>query len=147
MFGGTQISLVSSHRLMVRPLLIKLHLLSYAASRILTLKFLFWFSVAFMPKRLEQIQFQHFYCQGFYQASSHLISVPYLGGRRGTIDDVATIPFQFPPFPVFRCTQGISKPHSHPFLDVIFPSLLLSSSPSCSFHCPLQNCLRHARGS
>ena len=32
-----------------------------------------------------------------------------------------------------------------PFLDVIFPSLLLSSFPSCSFHCPLQNCLRHAR--
>ena len=25
--------------------------------------------------------------------------------------------------------------------------LPLSSSPSCSFHCPLQNCLRHARGS
>ena len=50
-------------------------------------------------------------------------------------------------FPVFRCPQGISKPHSNPFLDVIFPSLLLSSSPSCSFHCPLQNCLRHVRGS
>ena len=26
-------------------------------------------------------------------------------------------------------------------------SLLLSSSPYYSFHCPLQNCLRHARGS
>ena len=42
--------------------------------------------------------------------------------------------------------QWISKPHSRPFLDIIFPSLL-SFSPSCSFHCPLQNCLRHARGS
>ena len=43
--------------------------------------------------------------------------------------------------PVFRCPHGISKLHSCPFLDVIFSSLLLSSSPSCSFHCPLQNCL------
>ena len=39
-----------------------------------------------------------------------------------------------------RYPQGISKPHSRPFLDVILPYLLLSSSPSCSFHCPLQNC-------
>ena len=66
-----------------------------------------------------------------------------LGGRRGITDDVAS----FPSFPVFRCPQGISKSHSRPFLDVIFPSHLLSSSPSCSFHCPLQNCLRYARGS
>ena len=36
-------------------------------------------------------------------------------------------------------SQGISKLHYCPFLDVIFPSLLLSLSPSCSFHCPLQN--------
>ena len=33
----------------------------------------------------------------------------------------------FPPSPVFRCPQGITKPYSRPFLDVIFPSLLLSS--------------------
>ena len=71
----------------------------------------------------------------------------------------------FSPFPVFRCPQKISKPrttdgvatihfhlslssdavkkiskpHSCPFFDVVFPSLLLSSSPSCSFHCLLQN--------
>ena len=31
-------------------------------------------------------------------------------------------------FPVFWCPQGISKLHSCPFFDVIFPSLLLSSS-------------------
>ena len=69
-----------------------------------------------------------------------------LRGRRGTTDDIATIPSTFP---VFRCPQGISKPHSHPFLDVtsVFPSLRLSSSPSCSYHCPLQNCLWRARGS
>ena len=53
----------------------------------------------------------------------------------------------FPPFPVLRCPQGGSKLPSCPFLDVIFPSLLLPTSPSCSFHCPLQNCLCHARGS
>ena len=58
-----------------------------------------------------------------------------------------TLQQYFPFFPVFRCPQGISKPNSIPFLDVIFPSLLLSSSPSCSFHCPLQNCFRLARGS
>ena len=54
-----------------------------------------------------------------------------LGGRWGTTDDV-----------VFRCPQGISKLHSCPFLDVIFPSLLLFSAPSCSLHCPLQRILR-----
>ena len=42
--------------------------------------------------------------------------------------------------PVFRGPQDISKPNS-------CPSLLLSSSPSLSFHSPLQNCRRHARGS
>ena len=43
----------------------------------------------------------------------HLISSQFLnlGGRRGTTDDVATIPF-----PVFYCPQGIFKPHSCPFL-------------------------------
>ena len=45
------------------------------------------------------------------------------------------------------CPQGICKRHACSFFDVIFPSLLLSSSHSCSFHCTLQNCLRHARGS
>ena len=64
-----------------------------------------------------------------------------------TLEVVGAPHMTFPSFPVFRCPQGISKPHSCPFLDVIFLSLLLSSSPSCSFHCPLQNCLRHARGS
>ena len=58
-----------------------------------------------------------------------------------------TLQQYFLSFPVFRCLQGISKPHSRQFLDVIFPSLLLSSSPSCCFHCPMQNCLRHAKGS
>ena len=79
--------------------------------------------------------------------SSHLISSQSLnlGGRRGTTDDVATISFH--PSLSSAGPQGIFKPDSRPFLDVIFPSLLLSSSPSCSFHCPLQNCLRHARGS
>ena len=53
-----------------------------------------------------------------------------------------------PPFPVFRCPQGISKLHfRRPCLDFIFQSLLLSSSPSCSIHCFLQNCLHHARKS
>ena len=47
-----------------------------------------------------------------------------------------TLQQSFQPFPVFRCPHGISKPHSRPFLDVIFPSLLLSSSPSCSFYWP-----------
>ena len=59
--------------------------------------------------------------------SSHLISSPLtseaLGHHRWHCNNT------FPPFPVFRCPQRISK------------------SPSCSIHCPLQNCLRHARGS
>ena len=36
-------------------------------------------------------------------------------------------------FPVFCCPQGISKPHSRPFLDVIFPSLLLSIEYTIGF--------------
>ena len=47
--------------------------------------------------------------------------------------------------PCLPLPSGISKPHSRLFLDVTFPSLLLSSSPSLSFHCPLQNGLRHAK--
>ena len=81
----------------------------------------------------------------FWLFSSHPISVPY--PRRSSGHHRRHCNNTFPPFPVFRCPQEISKPHSRPFLDVIFPSLLLSSSPSCSFHCPLQNCLRQARGS
>ena len=75
--------------------------------------------------------------------SSHLshLTLEVVGSPQMTLQQY------LPPFPVFRCPQGISQSHSRPFLDVIFPSLLLSSSPSCSFHCPLQNCLRHARGS
>ena len=48
---------------------------------------------------------------------------------------------------VFCCYQGFSGLHYGTFFDVIFPSLLLPSSPCYSFHCPLQNYLRHARGS
>ena len=77
--------------------------------------------------------------------SSHLISVPLpwrsSGHHSWRCNNTV------PSFPVFRCPQRISKPHSRPFLGVTFPSLLLSSSPSCSFHCLLQNCLRHAKGS
>ena len=49
--------------------------------------------------------------------------------------------------PCLPLHSGNRQTPSCPFLDVIFPSLLLSSSPSCSFHYPLQHCLRHARGS
>ena len=72
-----------------------------------------------------------------WRGSYHLISSQSLnlGGRRGTTDDVATIPFH-------PSLSSAALRESHPFLDVIFPFLLLSSSPSCSFHCPLQNCLR-----
>ena len=79
--------------------------------------------------------------------SHHLIPSPSrnLGGHRGTTDDVATIPFH--PSLSSAALREFPNPRSRPFLDVIFPSLLLSSSPSCSFHCPLQNCLRHAKRS
>ena len=78
--------------------------------------------------------------------TSHLSSQSLnLGGHRGTTDDVAIISFH--PFLSSAALRESPKLRSHPFLDVIFPSLLLSSSPSCSFHSPLQNCLRHARGS
>ena len=62
----------------------------------------------------------------------------------GTTDDVATIPFQLSSF---LCLPLPSGNLQTPFLDVIFRSLLLTSSPSCTFHYSLQNCLCHARGS
>ena len=79
----------------------------------------------------------------FMSNSSHLspLTLKVVGHHRWRCNNT------FPSFPVFRCPQGISKPHSRPFLNIIFPSLLLSSSPSFCFNCPLQNCLRHARGS
>ena len=49
-------------------------------------------------------------------------------------------------FPCLRQSRMNHQTPSCPFLDVIFPSLLLSSSSSCSFPCPMQNCLCHARG-
>ena len=58
--------------------------------------------------------------------------------RRDTTYDVATIPFNLP------LTSAVLR-ESCPFFDVIFPSLLLFSPPSCSFHCPLQKCLRYSR--
>ena len=55
--------------------------------------------------------------------SSHLspLTLEVVGHHRWRCNNT------FPSFPVFCCPQGISKPHSRPFLDVIFPSLLLSS--------------------
>ena len=45
----------------------------------------------------------------------------------------------FPPLHVFCWSHVISKYHSCPLVDAVFPSLPLSTSPSWSFHCPLQN--------
>ena len=72
---------------------------------------------------------------------SHLITLQYLNpdGHHGITVDVATKPFHISP-------QGISKPYFCPFL-MLSSRILLSSSPSCSFLCTLQNCLCHARGS
>ena len=39
--------------------------------------------------------------------------------------------------PCLPLASGNLEPHSRQFLDVIFPSLLMSSSSSCFFHCPL----------
>ena len=84
----------------------------------------------------------------------YLISTQSLspGGCRRTTDDVASIFFHIslssaswllPFYLPFYLPQGIFKLHSCPFLDVIVLYVRLSSSRSCSFHCPLEN----ARGS
>ena len=77
--------------------------------------------------------------QKFFTCQSSLISYEplTLDGHRGITTYVAKMP-------VFRCPRGISKPYS---CNSVFPSLLPSSSLSCAFHFPLQNCLRHARES
>ena len=80
------------------------------------------------------------YCIVFISSHLSTLTSAVIGAPQMTLQQyLSTLPCSL--------LKGISKPHSHPFLDVIFPSLLLSSSPSCSFHCPLQNCLRHAQGS
>ena len=86
-------------------------------------------------------------CTRAISVISHLISSQSLSndGSRGTTDDVATIPFHLSPSSA--ALREIPKAHFCPLCDVIFPFLLLSSSPACSFHCPLQNWLCHARGS
>ena len=80
----------------------------------------------------------------FHHISSQSLN---LGGRRGTTDDVATIPFH-PSLSsgVLRESPNLIPVHSLMSM-MIFPSLLLPPSPYWSFHCLLQNCLRHARGS
>ena len=40
--------------------------------------------------------------------------------------------------PVFNC---FSKTRAYPCFNVVFPSLILSSTPSCSIGCTLKNCL------
>ena len=66
-----------------------------------------------------------------------------LGGRRGTIDDVATMPFH----PSLSSADLKESPNPIPVHFLMLSSHLFFCLPSCSFHCPLQNCLRHARGS
>ena len=67
-----------------------------------------------------------------------------LGGRRGTTDVVATIHFH----PSLSTAALREFPNPIPVYSLmLFSHLFLSSPPSCSFHCALQKCLRHARGS
>ena len=58
--------------------------------------------------------------------SSHLISSQFLnlGGRRGTTDDIATVPF-----PVFRYPQGLSELHSLMLSSHLFFCLPLLLAP------------------
>ena len=60
---------------------------------------------------------------------SHL-TFTVIGAPQMTLQYSSTFPWLL----VFCCPQAISKLHFCPFFDVIFPSLLLSSYPSCSFH-------------
>ena len=61
-----------------------------------------------------------------------------------TTDDVATIPFHLT---LSAAALGVS-PNFIPVHSLMVSSHLFScSSISCFFHCPLQNCLCHARGS
>ena len=88
------------------------------------------------------------FCPTICSYGCHLITSQSLnlGGRRGTTDDVCNN--TFPPFPVFRCPQGISKPHLRLFIDVIFPSssvflsFLLLSLPPAELSSPCPSILR-----
>ena len=86
--------------------------------------------------------FRHLYYQ--QTLKSHLspfISV-VVGAPQMTLQQyLSTLPCL--PLP----SGNLQTPCLCPFLDVIFPSFLLLFSPSCSFHCPLQNYLCHARRS
>ena len=87
----------------------------------------------------------HVHLWSLVTASPHLISqFLNIDGRRGTTDDIAAVPFHL----CLSSAAARESPDSIPVhFYVIFPSLLLSSFPSCPFYCPLHNCLRHARGS
>ena len=67
--------------------------------------------------------------------SSHLspLTLEVVGAPQMTLQQYISI------LPCLPLPSGNLQTPFPPFLDVIFPSLLLSSSPSCSFHCPLQN--------
>ena len=76
---------------------------------------------------------------------THLISSQShnLGGRPGTTDDVATIPFHH-----FLSSAALREsPNPIPIHSLMLSSQIFFCLPLRSFHCPLQNLLRHARGS
>ena len=81
---------------------------------------------------------RHFYCSSSHLTTSQSLN---LDGRRGTTDDVATIPFHHSRFSaVLRESPNSIPVHSLMLSSHFFLCLLL-------FLAPLKNCLRHARGS
>ena len=70
-------------------------------------------------------------------------SILNLGGRRGTTEDVATIPFH----PSLSSAALRESPNLIPVHSLMLSSHLFFCLPLLLAHCPLQNCLRHVRGS
>ena len=63
-----------------------------------------------------------------------------LDGHWGTTVDVATIPFH-----LSLSSAALRESSTSIQVHSLVLSFLLTSSPSCYFHCPLQDCFRHVR--
>ena len=103
-----------------------------------------WFTISslwilFWANSVDPVHLHCYSICNFWTHSSHLSPLTWevVGAPQMTLQQYLS---------TFPCLLLPSGNLQTPFLHVIFP-FLLSSSPSCSFHCPLQNCLHHARGS
>ena len=127
--------------IMLRKLIVRNLNLYYVCCYIYICTVLFVYAIILCVMALLQIKFCIWVFKG--GSLSHLspLTSEVVGAPQMTLQQYISTLLCLPLPP------GNLQPHSRPFLDVIIPSFLLSSSDSCSLHCLRQKWLRHARGS